>query len=340
MKKILTFIVPLLVIIITGCGAHEEEQSKEEKQTVAEETTKLRMASWSKPIAEQSNIFLAQEKDWFADAGINFKYVPGAGGGDAVKNIIAGNADIAFANIEAVLLAAEKGAKLKVIYNVYPHNVFNVVSLKENGIEGVEDLRGKDVGVYSFTSGTYHNLEVLLHSAGMTVDDVNVIETGVLNFGPLMNNQVAATAATDTGLYDAKQKGVGKVNVLEVKDVLNTPSDVFVVTEEMFNQNRDVLVDFLQVYRDSVNYTMEHPEEAAQAAVGEAIDGQDLDRNKQIINIRNQTSINDEMKEKGLGWLDEKLLKKVENTYVEMGLLDEKVGIEEIVTNELIKELE
>lgn len=353
MKKIGYIMLVLLFMFVAGCGNQQEAAPNSEEKTnsnteetkekaekeEAKEVQTLRMASWSKPIVEQSNLYLAEKKGMFAEAGIDFEYVPGAGGGDAVKNIIAGNADVAFANIEAVLLAAEKGEKLKVIYNVYPHNVFNVVSLKENEIKSIEDLKGKDVGVYSFTSGTYQNLKVLLYSAGMTEADVNVIETGVLNFGPLMNNQVVATAATDTGLYDATQKGLGEVNVLEVKNVLNTPSDVFVVTEKMFNEKRDLLVDFLQVYRDSVKYTMEHPEEAAAAAVDTAIDGQNVDRNIEIIKIRNATSINDEMKEKGLGWLDTQLLLNVEKTYVEMGLLKDKVGVDTMVTNELVEEL-
>ncbi|GAA3326220.1 hypothetical protein GCM10020331_061230 [Ectobacillus funiculus] len=48
-----------------------------------------------------------------------------------------------------------------------------------------------------------------------------------------MQGQVDATAATDTGLAVAKtKKGLGEVNVIDVKDHLNVPSDVFVVTEK------------------------------------------------------------------------------------------------------------
>jgi NitT/TauT family transport system substrate-binding protein len=300
-----------------------------------EENQQIKMASWSKPIVEQSNLYLAEEKGWFEEAGIEFEYIPGAGGGDAVKHIIAGNADIAFANVEAVMLAAEKGEKLKIIYNIYPENVFNLVSLKESNITSIEDLKGKQVGVYSLSSGTYQNLQVLLHQAGMSEKDVEIVEAGVLNFGPLMTKQVAATAATDTGLFDAKQKGLGEVNVIEVKDVLNTPSDVFVVTEETFQEKRDLLVKFLQVYRDSVQYTMDHPEEAAKVAVDAAIDGKDEARNLEIIRIRNATSANAD----GLGLIDIEQLKEVEGTYVKMGLLKAPVGIDNLTTNELVESL-
>ncbi|MEW9669281.1 ABC transporter substrate-binding protein [Ammoniphilus sp. 3BR4] len=345
MKKSITLsVITLLAALgLAGCGSSQPvaqpapAEAKTEMQ--AADTEKVRMASWSKPIAEQANLYLAQEKGWFQDAGLEFEYIPGAGGGDAVKNIIAGNADIAFANVEAVMLAAEKGEKLKIIYNIYPENVFNLVSLKESNITKIEDLKGKNIGVYSLSSGTYQNLKVLLSEAGISENDVTIIEAGVLNFGPLMNKQVDATAATDTGLYDASQKGLGDVNVMHVKEVLNTPSDVFVVTEKTFNEKKEMLVKFLQVYRDSVKYTMEHPEEAAKAAVQAAIDGKDEGRNLEIIKIRNAVSVNEEMEEKGLGWLNGDILKEVEAAYVKMGLLKGPVGMDSLFTNDLVKQL-
>ncbi|WP_332690890.1 ABC transporter substrate-binding protein [Halalkalibacter lacteus] len=342
-KKISTALFfAALTISVVGCGAEGEvQENSEENEDVIQEqqVEKIKMASWSQPITEQSNLYLAEEKGWFDEASIDFEYIPGAGGGDAVRNIIAGNADIAFANVEAVLLALEQGEELRVIYNIYPENVFNLISLKESNIKSMEDLRGKNVGVYSLSSGTYQNLLVLLHQANMTKDDVNIIETGVLNFGPLMTKQVVATAATDTGLFDAQRNELGEVKIIEVKDVLNTPADVFVVTEKTFQEKREALVRFLQVYRDSVAYTMEHPEEAAEIAVSAAIDGQDIERNIEIITIRNQTSTNAEVNDNGLGWLNLDILQEVEKTYYDLGLLSERVNIENITTNELVEQL-
>lgn len=328
--KLFLPILLVLTIIVVGCSKESSQPTETEKQR---ET--IRMASWSKPIVEQSNLYVAEEKGFFEKENLTFEYIPGAGGGDAVKNILAGNADIAFANLEAVLLAAEKGEKLKIIYNIYPENVFNLVSLKESNIQSIEDLKGKNVGVYSLASGTYQNLQVLLHDAGVKEEEITVTATGVLNFAPLIEGQVAATAATDTGLYDAKQKGLGEVNIIEVKDVLNTPSDVFVVTEKVYNEKKDLLLRFLQVYKDSIEYTMENPDEAADIAKKHAVDGTDVTRNKEIIAIRNQTSKNN----KGLGMFDFTVLKEVEASYVEMGLLQKTVHIEDLTTNELVEQL-
>jgi NitT/TauT family transport system substrate-binding protein len=55
-----------------------------------------------------------------------------------------------------------------------------VVALKSSGITKPADLRGKKIGVYSLSSGTRQNLQVLLHQVGLSESDVTVQVTGLL----------------------------------------------------------------------------------------------------------------------------------------------------------------
>ncbi|MBX5491827.1 MAG: ABC transporter substrate-binding protein [Chloroflexi bacterium] len=287
--------------------------------------TKVRMACWSNPISEQANCFAAQEFGWWGEEGIDFEFVPGAGGGDALKHLLAGNADIAFTNVEAMLFAMQEGAKLRAVWNIYPDNVFNVVSLVSANIQSPADLRGKPVGVYSQASGTRYNLLVILRSAGLRESDVEVIATGVLNFGPLMEGRVAATAATDTGLWAAQQQGLGPHRVIWARDYLRTPTDVFVVTEETYQQRRELLRRFLRAYRKGTQFMLDHPEEAAQIAVKYATDGQDVARNLEIIKLRNAATVDDGTRANGLGWIDPEIFGKVEATFAELGIIRGRV---------------
>lgn len=299
----------------------------------------VRMSCWSQPLSEQTNIFAGQEFGWFREAGIDFTFVPGAGGGAAVKHLLAGNADIAFANIEPLLFAVDKGEKLKAVYNIYPQNAFNVVSLQDKNIARPQDLKGKRVGVYSLESGTRHNLRIILRAVGLDESDVEVLPTGVLNFGPLMQGQVDATAATDTGLWLAQQRGLGEVNVIWARDYLNTPTDVFIVTDDYYQGRREQLRSFLRVYRRGTQWMLDHPEEAAQLAVKYAINGKDPHQNLEIIKIRNASSISDSTEQHGLGWFDLELLERVERTFRELGLIERRIDIRQVFTNDLVREL-
>lgn len=326
-----------LLICLAACSSdNQSEVNDREHNSSNTETISIKMASWSKPITEQSNVLAADKEGWFTDKGIQFQFIPGAGSSDAIKNILSGQADIAFADPFSVYAAIAKGEKLKIIYNIYPQNVFNVVSLKESGIEELEDLQGKTIGVYSFASGTYFHLLLLLHEAGLTEEDVTIVETGVLNFAPLMQGQVDATAATDTGLADARLKGIGEVNVIEVKDFLNVPSDLFVVTEDTYMKRKQDLQRFLEVYQQSAQWMMDQPEAAAAIAKQHAIDGIDEERNLQIIELRNIATVDELTEKQGLGALNNELLQLGADRFWELGLIDRQLELSEVIATDLL----
>jgi NitT/TauT family transport system substrate-binding protein len=321
------------IFLLASCGQQNKEEQQAESVKYLE---KVRVASWSQPISEQTNLLVNEEKDFFKEQGLDIDFIPGAGGGDAIKNIISGQADIAFTDPGSFFFALDKGAKLKVIYNIYPQNIFNVVSLKKNNITNPSDLKGKKIGVYSLTSGTRQNLLVLLHQAGLSEKDVTIVETGLLNFAPLLQGQVDATAATDTGLLIAKEKGIGEVNVMEVKDYLNVPSDVFVVTEKTYDEKKDFLIDFIKGYQNSAQWMINQPEEAAALAVEKAIDGKDEKRNLEIIQLRNQSSMSKATQEKGLGTLEIDVMQQGANTYKQLGLIQNDLKMTSVIGSELI----
>ncbi len=319
--------------ILFACSSSSEDAGNNK------ETEKITIANWSKLITEQTNLLVDEEKGFFSKKGLEVEIIPGNGGGDAIKNILSGNADIAFTDPGSLFFALDQGEKLKVIYNIYPQNVFNIVSLKENNLTRLEDLKGKTIGVYSLSSGTRQNLLIALHQAGLTENDVKIVETGLLNFAPLIQGQVDATAATDTGLYTGQQKGLGEVDVIEVKDYLNMPSDVFVVTEKYYKENEALLKAFLQSYKESAEWMIENPNEAAELAAEYAIDGQDTAMNLEIIKLRNKSSIYKE-DDYRLGEVDPEVLQDAADTYFELGLIKKKLDMNEVIDDLLYEERE
>jgi NitT/TauT family transport system substrate-binding protein len=297
---------------------------------------KVVVAGWSKPITEITNLLVEEDKGFFKARGIELGYVPGAGGGDALRNLLSGQADVAFTDPGSFFAALDKGEKLRAIYDIYPQNVFNVVSLKSQNILKPADLKGKRIGVYSLSSGTRQNLQILLHQAGLSEADVTVVVTGLLNFAPLMQGQVDATAATDTGLLVGRQKGLGGVNVMEVKNHLNISSDFFVVREDTYQQKKDVLKRFLHAYQDSAKWMMQSPEQAAKLAVKYAIDGQNVNMNLDIIRLRNESSVSPLTDKRGLGAFDLVSLQKGANAYKAFGVIQRDIKITDVVSQDLL----
>ena len=297
---------------------------------------KFSLAGWSKPISEITNILAEPDKGFFKSKGIDLRYVSGTGGGSAITNMLSGAADIAFTDPASFFQAIDKGEKLVAIYNIYPQNVFNVVSPKSRNITKPSQLKGKTIGVYSLSSGTRQNLQVLLNQVGLSEKDVTIKVTGLLNFAPVIQGQVDATAATDTGLFVGRLKGLKDVNVIEVKDYLNLPSDMFVVTEETFRNKKGLLRRFLSAYRDCTQWMINNPNEAAKLAVTRAINGRDEAINLEIIKLRNISSISKTTNKMGLGHFDLDLLQKGAATFKTLGLIKKGIDINKVVKSDLI----
>jgi len=297
---------------------------------------KVTVAGWSQPIVEVTNLLTEEEKGFFKAQGVSLSYLPGAGGGDAIRNMLTGQATVAFTDPGSFFAALDKGEKLRAIYDIYPQNVFNVVSLKGSNITKPTDLKGKKIGVYSLSSGTRQNLLVLLQQVGLKESDVTIVVTGLLNFAPLIQGQVDATAATDTGLLVGKQRGLGEVNVIDVRDHLNVSSDFFVVTEDTYQTKKDVLKRFLKAYRDSAAWMIKNPDEAAELAVKRAIDGKNVAINREIIRLRNASSVSPMTDAKGLGHFDVASLQKAADTYKKLGLIQRDIKVSEVVVHDLI----
>lgn len=297
---------------------------------------KITMASWGGPISEVTNLLVEPDKGFFRARGIELVYMPGTGGGDAVRNLLSGQADVAFTDPGSFYAALDKGEKLRAIYDIYPQNVFNVVSLKSANIRKPADLKGKRIGVYSLSSGTLANLQLLLNQAGLSTRDVTIVVTGLLNFAPLMQGQVDATAATDTGLLVARARGVGEVNVIEVRDSLNLSSDLFVVREETYQRRKDVLKRFLAAYRDSAQWMMDQPEEAAKLAVKRAINGQNEAVNLDVIKLRNASSVSPLTQKNGLGAIDVEMLQRGAVAWKQIGLIERDLDMKAVVSQDLL----
>lgn len=302
----------------------------------AQPLDKMTVAGWSQPISEITNLLAEPDKGFFKAKGIALDYIPGNGGGSAIQNMLAGQADIAFTDPASLYLALDKGEKLVAIYNIYPQNVFNVVAPKGRGIRSAADLKGKRIGVYSLSSGTRQNLQVLLHQVELSEKDVTLEVTGLLNFAPLIQGQVDATAATDTGLLVGRAKGLGEVEVIEVKDHLNLPSDIFVVTQATYEAKKPLLRRFLAAYRDSAAWMIANPQEAARLAVTRAINGRDEAVNLEIIKLRNLASVSPTTEREGLGRFDPEVMQKGADTFRSLGLIGRSLDMAEIVRSDLI----
>jgi NitT/TauT family transport system substrate-binding protein len=299
---------------------------------------RLRFVSWSQPRAEQANLFVAQDLGYYRDQGVDFEYVPGNGSGDALKQLLAGNADVGFVGPEAIYFTVDQGGDAVGIYNIYPQSIFTIVSWPEAGIRAPADLRGKTIGVLSQASGSRYVVLTLLALAGLKEADVTLVATGP-NPAPFLERKVDAWSSLVTTAADLQEQTGQSFNQLPARDHLNLPTDVFATTRDSYNHRSDLLVRFLRAVRQGTEYMIAHPAEAAEISVQHALDIKEAPKAEKVIRAFGEASKPDDANVQSLGTFNLTVLREGARLYREAGLVKTRVDIERYFTNDLVARL-
>jgi ABC-type nitrate/sulfonate/bicarbonate transport system substrate-binding protein len=109
------------------------------------------MLNWT-PNNHHAGIYIAQQKGWYRDAGLDVKIIDADPNG--VEPIVAeGGADIGIAQAESILPARAQGIPIVSIATLLPHNDSALMALPGAGISRPKDLEGKTYGGYGGALG-------------------------------------------------------------------------------------------------------------------------------------------------------------------------------------------
>ena len=98
------------------------------------------------PGADHSALFLAKERGYYKDQGLDVEILAGQGSVTTLQLIGAGNQTIGLASLSALALAASKGAPVIGIAGIMQRAPESVITLKTSGITKPSDLEGKKFG--------------------------------------------------------------------------------------------------------------------------------------------------------------------------------------------------
>ena len=97
--------------------------------------------------------FVALEKGYYKDTGLDVTIVRGQGSADAVKQVAAGTAQIGFADAAAVILGrGNDNVPVKLVAMVYAKPPHAIYVLKDSGIKTPKDLEGKSIADTAFSA--------------------------------------------------------------------------------------------------------------------------------------------------------------------------------------------
>ena len=323
--------------------AAEPEPEPEPEPATPPEPIDIRLVTWGGgKFIDFIDLYVAEENGYFAEAGVTLEQLPGAGAGDAVRQLVAGNADIAMADPFSGFFATIAGEDLEGIYCPYTQNWMTMLVNTAAGIDGPEDLRGKTVAVTSQASTSKWYAALLLAANGITEDDVTFAATGIAFGEALLGGQAQAASTWGSINWALLEAGgipddqIGDYQIWQY-DQVPGPNDVYFAKRSWVEENEDGVGRFIDALVKAKLWIEENPEAAGEIGSRYAVGADNMDRNLAVIDYRIDMQNNGPgVAANGMGWCDVATIQDVADQGTELGILSESVDASAVISNRFI----
>ena len=187
MTKLLPLTSALLLglVVLAGCG---------EKEDVLEPSGSKRVELMLDyfPNADHAGIYAAQAAGHFEQAGLDVEIRTPPDPSVPIKQVAAGNVDLAISYEPEVFRARDIGLNVVSIAAIVQQPLTSIISLPEAKIRSPRDLKGKTVGTAGIDYQTAY-LETILAEAGLNTDSVKERNVGFNLTPALLTGKVDAT---------------------------------------------------------------------------------------------------------------------------------------------------
>lgn len=267
MKKGLALLLAAaLSVAAVGCGSTDAPatDTPEAEDTALEECSVV--LDWY-PNAIHSFLYVAEEKGYFAEEGLDLVIRFPANTNDGISLPAAGQADIGMYYLQdAILTAEEEDVPIVSVGAVTQSSLNVVISLAESGIKGAADLAGKRIG-YAGTVLSEAQIRSMLEDVGLSAEDCEFVDVGFDLLTATTTGQVDATIGNMVNheVPQLEEEGIA-INYFYPTDygVPECYELVFLAGEDAVENNPEKLQKFLRACQKGFAFVQENPEEALQ----------------------------------------------------------------------------
>ena len=329
LNKTVPFVLALVVfMILPGCIGQEEEPSELTEVTF--------ILNWI-PDASHVGYYVAKDKGFYEQNGLDVEIIPGKGSSNAVKVVAAGEIDFGEPQAIAMISGWAKDLPLQCVAILYQHSQNAWFSPAELNIETPKDWEGKKVGVQPETAGNIEYRQ-LLKMFDVDRDKIEEIPVGYDIIAPIVTETVDVMPGLVYEYYTYLSKGVNVTMVTGPSLGVDSYSTGIVVKPDFAEQNPEVVRAFLNATIHGWVYSFENP--------GESIDI--LAKELPEVNVYAQFYLNklmvhegniyDEFAQaNGVGTMQLERWEAMQNTLLEYEfVLEEPLDFSELFTNEYL----
>ena len=227
--------------------------------------TELRVGWCARTISAAAAPYaIAEKMGWFAERGLKVIVTPLPGSTDCVKEVATGNLLFSIPSIEPLAIIHPQGVKAKIFYTAYQSFGYGIAVPDASPIKNFADLKGKIIGVTSMDSAGVVVARAQLAVAGLNpATDARIVAAGegAATASLLRSKQVDALSQFDTQ-YAMVENAGQKLRMLPLGTMARFPGNGFLALETTLQTHRADAVTLARGFAMGEIFTMTNPEAA------------------------------------------------------------------------------
>lgn len=335
MKK-LVFLLSMFTLVLFGCVSASDYELNKNEDNLYEIDIQIDGAA----TPYYAPFYLAEERGYFEEQGINVNFYY-ASASEIVKNVGANNIHFGFPNADPVIIGYANEVPVKVVHNTYQQGLGAVIFKEDSGIESPADLKGKTIGITSFGSPNYIQLQVLLQQQGLSINDVNIeiIGTGAI-VNALVSDQVDAITFSKLRTYELLASGVA-VDQFVISDFMPSYGNILITNPIFLEEHPEIVEGFIVALNQAIDDIVNGEVEEAVAIARDNYTPSIAGKEETYIEIINNEFIpnlwtSEYTEEFGYGYSNLEDYQEYVDILVEHGLISESYDAENLIENVVI----
>jgi NitT/TauT family transport system substrate-binding protein len=299
---------------------------------------KIEIAMGYIPNVQFAPYYIAEEKGYFADEGLEVTFNYGMST-DIMTLVAEGLIDFGISDGDQVIIARDKGIPVKVVYTMYVKYPVGVVSLKKKGLDTVRKLRGVRVGTPGPYGSNYIGLQVLLQSAGMKLNDIDLIFIEYTQIESLIADRVdAAVVFINNEPIVLKSLG-SDVNLIETYRVTPMVSAAVITGEKLIHRNPETIRKFVRAVIRASTFALQNREQVIPLLRRyiPTLTEKNLDINRSVLFASMGLWVDQDIEKFGLGYTTPDDWSQSIDVLYSLGMIENRMRPEECFTNAFLQ---
>jgi len=335
MKKWFYLILCLPLLLLSGCGASKNNQGNSTADSSNNKLQKVSiMLDWY-PNAVHSLLYVAQEKGYFKEQGLDVDIKMPADTNDPLRMVAANQVDIAISYQPEVLIARDEQIPVQSFGALVRHPLNTLMFPADSPIQSPKDLAGKTVGYPSIPLDEAI-INTMVKNDGGNPNKVKMVDVGWDLIPAMATNKTNALI----GGYSNHEKLLLDKEGHQMRTLSPTKYGVpdyyelvLVASEKGLKEKPDVYKKFMKAITEGQKYVQDHPDKGLSILMNHEDKSSPLDKGVETKSLQILLPLMDS-KDKPFGYQDPATWENVSKW-----LYDNKVIKTQVKSSEAFKNL-